>query len=775
LVNLLSAQITAFGLGRGRRSLFYLSTSFDASLSDMGTALLSGATLVIDPTVTTLTPDRLLERLGELRITHLDLPPALLRLLDPERAPACLETLILGGEPCPPAVVRRWAAGRRFLNVYGPTDGTICTSLCRCDSETWTRPLIGDPIPGITYRLLDAEGAPAAAGREAELWIGGIGVARGYHRRPELDAARFHRIGDERFFRTGDRVLQQVNGKIEFLGRLDRQIKVRGQLAAPEEIEAALQARPEVRQAAVALSRVGPEREVLTAYVVPSGDVSPAALLRALAERLPKWLLPQRLEFLPELPLTASGKVDLAALAARTPAARSSGREPIPAVTAAERELVAIWEKVLGTGPIGVTDDFLEAGGDSLAALQAAAEAERRGLEATPAAHLTQRTIQRILANRDSGDGPDTRAVLSAAVLRAEVAPDAEWEARLATAAARGGAAPPAAEPQRILLTGATGFLGARLLRELLSRTEAEIFCLIRAAGETDARRRIRAAVEGSGPALTSAEAERVRCRVGDLTVPRFGLAAREWDRLALDVDTIHHCAAQVHSLLPYSALRAVNLGGTREVVRLLCDGRRKRLHFASTLSVFVATDRNQGLLEETDYLERTGWVYGGYAQSKWAAERFLHETRGQAGPIAVYRFGLLTGDVQTGRAGDRDLLTLFWRGIAACGCLPVRADQELWVDITPVDYAAAAMAHLSLRAVADETSVFHVANPRSASAADLAAALRAAGATVQETDWATWRSRLEEGTAGEGNSAAYLALCRCFPEPGAFERHRSV
>ncbi len=321
IVNLLDAQVPLFGLRPGSRALFYLSTSFDASISDVGTALLSGATLCIEPPERLRPGPDLIELLRIRQITHVDIPPAVLPLLDPETLPACLETVIIGGEPCPPEVVRRWARRVRVVNVYGPTEATVCTSLCLCDPNTWDAPLLGRPIPNVAYRILDESGVAVPQGTPGELCIGGFGLARGYLNRPELSARKFIVHEGERLYRTGDKVALRSDGEYQFLGRVDRQVKIRGLLIEPEEIEAQLLTHPQIQQAAVVKRPLGRQsHKGLTAFVVArrgSSTPSVQGLRQHLARSLPRWMLPQRFEFLSRLPLNAHGKVDLANLAMR--------------------------------------------------------------------------------------------------------------------------------------------------------------------------------------------------------------------------------------------------------------------------------------------------------------------------------------------------------------------------------------------------------------------------------------------------------------------------
>jgi amino acid adenylation domain-containing protein/thioester reductase-like protein len=779
VVNLIAAQIPVFQLARGCRALWLLSSSFDASISDVGTALLSGATLCVEPEP--LRQGRPLEQvLGQRGITHLDLPPALLRVLDPNAMPSCLRTLVIGGEASPPEVVRRWARRFRVINVYGPTEATVCTSLCACDPDRWDQPLLGRPIPGVGYHVLDDRLGPVPPGATGELFIGGAGLARGYLNQPELTARKFPVVRGERLYRTGDRVLRRGDGELVFLGRVDRQVKVRGLLVEPEEVEQRLLQHPAVLHAAVLKRPLGGEREGLVAFVVARPGAArpgPADLRRSLAQALPAWMLPQRVEWVEELPATAAGKVDLALLAT-TPLP-----EPVtvpPAEGAEEADVAvlrAVWRRVLGRDPVSLTEGFFEQGGDSLALIEAVVLARAHGLIVPPALLAEGRTIREIadhLRGRaaaqlgslspSAGKLPSCPTAPAGAMACAELrreADDPEWQEIVAQARARpaGGTIPQT--PRAVLLTGATGFLGSRLLGELLARTDADVFCLVRATSAAHGLDRITRALARQGVASLGARQERLRVVAGDLASPRLGLGSAEWDRLACEVDTVHHCGAWVNLVLPYRTLRPANVLGSREVVRLLATGRRKRLHYASTLSVFVATDRNRGRLLEGDTLEQTGWVYGGYAQTKWAAEWVLRSAGAAAGPMRLYRLGLITGDTTAGRAGDRDFLTLFLRGLARLGCVPDE-EEDLFLDITPVDYAASALAHLSLTAADDfEPTTYHVANTRALPLRELVAGLEEFGVRLERVPPGRWRERLDRLPPGHEGAAACLALCR--------------
>ncbi len=266
LVPMLDQQIRAVQMNEFSRSLFLLTTSFDAAVSDIGTALLSGAALYLETTLEqasrlTATPQQLLSVLADRKISYVDCPPSLLAKLDPKQKPKTLKSILIGGEVCPPDVVRRWASAVRLINVYGPTECTICSSFSICSPITWDRPLIGQPLTGVEYYIEEDT---------SELLIGGDCLAIGYRNMPGLTDEKFIFVDGKRFYRTGDRVKRDADGEYVFQGRTDRQIKIRGLRIEPAEIESILLEQACVRQAAIVLHE-SEGRSLLVAFLVVDG------------------------------------------------------------------------------------------------------------------------------------------------------------------------------------------------------------------------------------------------------------------------------------------------------------------------------------------------------------------------------------------------------------------------------------------------------------------------------------------------------------------------
>ena len=390
LANLAQAQAVATGLGPGQRVLQFASISFDAAVSEIFMALVSGAALWLEPRDDVPEPRAFAERLRTARIDHATLPPALLGALEPANFSG-LRTLLVAGEAASEELYRVWARGRRLFNAYGPTEITVCATMAEiaADADAIT---LGRPLANLTVFVLDAQGAPCPAGVPGEICVGGAGVGRGYLGRPELTAERFvpdpfSRVPGSRLYRTGDVGRWREDGRVEFLGRADEQVKIRGFRVEPGEIEAALATHPAVSGARVLALDDANGAKFLAAYaVLQAGATLTSAELRAhLASRLPDYLVPRHVMVLAAWPLTTAGKIDRRALP--TPAEDKTserGESAAPLAGEIEETLAAIWREVLRVAAVGPDDNFFELGGDSIVSLQIVARAHQAGYELTP-------------------------------------------------------------------------------------------------------------------------------------------------------------------------------------------------------------------------------------------------------------------------------------------------------------------------------------------------------------------------------------------------------
>jgi amino acid adenylation domain-containing protein len=403
LCNLIDAQTRCFGVDHTCRVLQFASLSFDASVSEIFMALCTGATLYLARQADMASADDLLRVLRDQQITIVTLPPSVLKVLDASQMPD-LRTIVAAGEACPASVVEKWSPGRDFFNAYGPTETTVCASIARCNAGAAGYPPIGKPIANTRMYVLDESMRIVPPGVAGELYIGGIGVARGYWKRDDLTKQRFvpDPFGEqygERLYRTGDRARYRANGEIEFLGRLDHQVKVRGYRIELGEIEACISQHPEVSDSVVVAREDVPDDHRLVAYVVmkSNGKSHNGELKSFLRQTLPEYMVPTAFVALDELPLTPNGKIDRNALPHPTRSARNVAGVAQAPRDSLELELAHVWEHVLDVRPVGVTDNFFDLGGHSLSAVQLMDEIERKfGQRLAPARLFEAPTIERL-------------------------------------------------------------------------------------------------------------------------------------------------------------------------------------------------------------------------------------------------------------------------------------------------------------------------------------------------------------------------------------------
>ena len=391
-----------YGLGPDDRVPHLSRYTFDLSLLEiLGPLLTGGACEIVDL-------DELLDPEGFLSIlersTRVLTVPALLRravIEARESGPgrfARLRTLTSGGDLAPPDLMERMLEAFPDTDLwvlYGPTEISIlCTGHRLSRARSPEHALIGRPIANVEARVVDPGGRPVALGVPGELWIGGAGVARGYFRREELTAERFVEVAGRRFYRTGDLVRQVPGegGELEFLGRIDLQVKIRGIRIEPGEIEAALRDHPGVRDAAVVAIPAGSDKQLVAYVVGTAGEEGLRAFLRG---RLPEAMIPSVFVPLESMPITSHGKVDRKALPAPI-AAREAGTD-LPR-NAREELLAEIWKELLGIERVGIHDNFFRLGGDSILSIQVVARARRAGLLLTTRQFFDNQTIAALAA-----------------------------------------------------------------------------------------------------------------------------------------------------------------------------------------------------------------------------------------------------------------------------------------------------------------------------------------------------------------------------------------
>lgn len=771
ITNFLDAQIKAFEINHQSRFLFYLSTNFDASISDIGVTLLTGAMLCIETNNQLITAINLENIIRQRKITHIDLPPSLLTILDIDKISESLKTIIIGGEICPSQIVQKWANRVRLINVYGPTEATVCSSMKICQTGKDNQN-IGIPINDINYHIFNENNQEVKQGERGELFISGIGLAEGYVNNQDLTNNKFITINHQKYYRTGDLVKQNNQGEYIYLGRIDRQFKINGQLVAPEEIETALLEYPNINRCAVIVKELNQRKEIIAFVEAKNNHHITANILKYyLKSHLPLWMIPHQFFIQDKLPINLNGKIDYSQLKLFV------NQTNLPVINKYFHQdsiintLQEIWQKVLNLNYIPSVDQdfFNDLGGDSFAVLKMIVMAESKGLYFPIGILNNLPTIQDLaiwLKTKDLKLNLSSDAV-SVEIFKQEAVLNDDWQILFKQAEFL-----PKAQTNNILLIGVTGFLGIHLLAELLIQTNSNIVCLIRAENQDQGLTRLKNIADQYQIKLKQYE-ERIFIITGDLNLKRLGLEEKQWQYLTENINCIYHCGGIVNMVKSYNELKSVNFQSTQEIIKLAFTNTRKKVNFASSLSVFVATDKNEGICYENDNLENTKLVYGGYAQSKWIADYFLHQLPANIRDINIFRLGLLTGNSYTGKCSNHDYLILFIKGLLEIGSIPNVNYEHLTLDVTPVDYAAKVMVYLSLL---PRYQCYHIANTHGFSLAIILDFLIKKGYKIEQVSLKNWLKQVYNISINNQKIApTYLALCRLISQSQNFSRARTM
>ena len=768
-LNLGLSMARMMGVQPDERTLLSSSPSFDAWISDTVTTWVAGGAVVPIRRAEMDDTAGLRARIERLGVTSATLPPSYLRLFEQADFPT-LRILMTVGEPPNAADALHYAARLRYINGYGPTENTAAASIGILTPDS-PRMTAGRPLPNTAIHILDEDGEPVPPGSVGHVWLSGMGLAIGYLNRSDLTAAAFVETPQGRRYRTGDLGRWLPNGELLVLGRSDSQVKLRGQRVELGEIEHRLEAYPGVQQAVALVDTPPGGAQTLWAFVSLAPDAaepSQAAWAAHAAAALPAYMVPAAVIRVPAIPVTVAGKVDrkalLQALADHTAAAPSEGATTSGAYTpprnAVEQRVADLWAEQLQRPVPGREAGFFELGGDSLRAIAVVNRLRREFAckindlyEAPVLADFALRLrpqpdhLHRVIASVRSHwqDYQANQPAFDAARDRALAEQQRAYEARNAAYAAFDGA------ERRgygdVLLTGATGYLGAYLLRELLSDPERRVTALVRGGDDGAARARLGRVLAGyfgaeKGTALVADP--RLSVLAGDLRRDGLGLAPTVHGELAEGVRAVFHCAANVNHFGHYAEFHADNVEATRRLLDLAAQRRSDPadFHLISTLSVTgKAPEEGFHLVTEYDAVpEILDENY--YVRSKQEAERLVTAARGDLRNASIHRVGNVVFAAEGGplQLNLRD--NAFFRQLAAfvrLGVVP--DDSHVW--LCHVDLVARAVALLAGAAgLANETH--HVENHRRDTLADFVTSAKGMEGAVRAVGFEALLDRLE-------------------------------
>lgn len=755
--------------------------------------LLRGATVVAVPDEASYDPVVLVDFLSSKRITETLMTPTLLAAVlsrHPKigtRLPE-LRTLWLNGEVVTTDLARRALQALpnvRLLNCYSAceTHEIACGDIKEMLHNEAVYCPVGPPIdPKHTY-ILDESGQKVEDGVSGELFVGGFLLARGYLNRPETTAKAFtpdpfDPTPGARMYRTGDLARMLPSGLLEITGRVGAMIKLRGYSVVPGKVENAIVKNLAVTDCAVVAHGEGLDRQ-LVAYIVRDKENSEGrpvveidemghnqAARRTLSQHLAHYMIPALWVELDELPThEVSGKADLKRLPPppRPKAGGVSGvdghkadQDPIGIDAIAE-----LWAASLKISRSIITPEhnFFDLGGHSLLLADLAARLSRNFGFRIPLTRLVDPPtlnghLETVRAVRD-GHTAAVQADLPGA-LRADSHLDDDIRPSGATICSL-------KQANTVLLTGATGFLGAFLLNDLLDNTSAQIICLVRFNDPSEEDipggiARIRRNLLDLGLWRDSIM-ERTEILPGTLSRKRLGLSPEAFEELAARVDVIVHAAATVNLVYPYAALRNANVGGTREILRLACRG-GATVQYVSTNGVLPPSQSGWSEYTMLDVDSVSEKLPDGYGQTKWVAEQLVHEASRRGLPVRILRAGTISGHSLSGAANAWDLQNALIVESINLGHAP---DIEGWrAEMTPVDFVSKAIIHLGNQTQVKQL-VFHLGDPDPVDTRTVFDHLEELGYPTKRLSWDEWVAMWAEkrGSLKGGDGAFTVDILR--------------
>ena len=679
LLNLIQWHQETFNLSNTDRLSQISSLSFDASIYEIFPPLAAGASLHLIDDSTRLSSIATMKWLISEKITMAFLPTPLaeqvLGLNWPKKT--SLRTLQVAGDILHYDTVM-FRMPFSIYNLYGPTENTIATTYYKViqhEKPSITVP-IGKPINNTQLYILNKSLQPVPIGAVGELYIGGQSLARGYLKNLQLTKEKFIDnpfIPDEVLYKSGDLVRCRQEGHLEFIGRSDQQVKISGVRIEINGIETLLIQYPDIKQVAVVDKRVQGKHKYLVAYysTYSKNEIDKCDLQQYLRKHFPETFVPNIFILIGQIPTTYNGKIDRKKLRQMDIKTRKKSNVSIDSLTTTEQSLIRIWEDVLQNKHIDINKEFFQLGGYSLTLIQLLNNIHKEfEVELSVNIFFENSTIKKLAVLIDNLRGNDQYAprrkiidYMQEADLSQEIQCDVKKFAFPNS-------------PKHILITGATGFLGAFLTHEILAQTQADVYCLVRANNALEGKERIHKVFKSYG--LWQDEYDkRLIILVGDLAKKQLGFSETNYAQMADIIEVIYHCAAEVNFVKPYSYLKQINVFGTEQILHFASVKKIKVVHHISSLTIFGAKSlfepellwirENDDISKSAPYLKYDM----GYTQSKWVAEKLIWQAQARGLPISVHRPGFILCHSKTGLANTSEYVALMLSGCVQLGYHP--------------------------------------------------------------------------------------------------------
>ena len=713
-------------------SVSVTTVSFDIFVIDALLPLLFGCTVILCTEEELRQPNMLAELIETEHVKFIQTTPTRMRIMmgDPSFRAAAkrnIEKIVLGGEEFPLSLLKllKKYTDAHIISGYGPTETTVyCTFK---DLSHTSHITIGRPIVNTRMYILDRYRHPVPIGVLGEAYISGACVATGYINRDELNQEKFTPDPywpGKTMYQSGDICAFMENGEMEIKGRVDHQVKIRGLRIELGEIEAAIREVKGVNEAVVKDWDEGINK-FLCAYYATTQDVTPEMLRRYLSKKLPSYMVPSFFIGMPELPLTLNGKVNRKFLLRpdrETPKRKTEAREKL---TGKEKVMACIWSKILKTGSIQPEDSFFALGGDSLGVIKVQAALLQYGWAIHTQDFYDFQTLRGV-CSRLNAEKTIQKAENKKVFFKecAHIAPSAM---------------------NNVLITGATGYLGAHILAKLAEKSDCTIHSLVRGNSPKECLAHMREVLIF----YFGSNAQRIMSKVsvvpGDISKHHLGLTDDRYNELVQQTDTVIHCAAVTDHIGYASIFQTMNVDGTQNVVNFSMDAGAALLHI-STVSVSGTQYRDdpsrKGEFSENCFDIGQNYEDNEYAKSKFLAEGIVLRAIEQGLNARIFRVGVLTASLDGRFQYHPEKNAFANRLMTLCdiGCVPMEM-LGARIEMTPVDTCAKAI--LLLSSVEAKLPVFHVFNTNIMTLADVIALLEINGHRIEVLSMTKFMQRI--------------------------------
>lgn len=701
------------------------SVAFDFSVWELYACLLYGSKLILVPETTAKDPKKFLQLLRNENVTVLNQTPTYFyNLLDRELLnedfDLSVRYIIFGGEALKPNLVKPWKDKYPFtkiINMYGITETTVHVTFKELSDEDLllSSSNIGKPIPTLKVYIMDKHLHILPYGVEGEMCVSGLGVCKGYLNRPELNNEKFVQNPyepNEILYRSADDAILSKNGDLYYLGRIDNQVKIRGFRIEIGEIESKLLRHPSISKCVVLPKKNGDTDSYLVAYIVANEKISANELKLYISKLVPEYMIPSFFVFLDKMPLTSNGKVNRKELLNMEITTKSNTKYIEPR-NDFEKTLQKILENTLNAKRIGIDDNILELGADSLTLMQITIKLLEENYIVNIQDIYEFKTIRSISDNFTLPKKSNVYQKNISNNLYYDFKEDFNNNK---------------IRVKNILLTGATGYLGIHILYELLTKTNSNIYCLIRNRNKQNSKDRLLNKLKFYfGESLLPIIEKRVQVIVADIALPKFGLTNKNYESLGEEIDLVIHSAAIVNHYGDNTLFESINVTGTINIIEF-CKEFSIYMNHISTTSVSASIPDAKKPVKFNEHCLYVGQNYEDnvYIKTKFNAEYKAWEAINSGNKISVYRLGNITARYSDGKFQENDNQNAFLNRIISLSKLNKMPEtiSNSKIDLSPVDICAN-MIVSSIFYKSSYSKVFHIYNNKQLKLLDLIKAIK--------------------------------------------------